>query len=230
MATLATVALSCAKHLGRANAAGTAIADLDTEIKEEIAEAIRFYNRTPWALTEFRGLQITTVSGTTWYSAFDMTSGDGDQSATGRTAVDINDCLSIKYMRGPTSTLDYRMRQISYDEFEELLEGVTPQGPSTVFALYAGQIGFWPIPDDAYTIYFSGHVKPVVPSGNSDTSVWFDQAQEMVAAGACARVCLKYLRDAERAREFAVIEKAAMDAFHAEYVRKTSTRKLRPHD
>ena len=97
--TLATSALECAKYLSRVNAAGTAIVDLEAEIKNEIGETIKFYNRTPYALTEFRGGILTTAASTTWYSTVDLTSGDGDQDNTGRTAVDTKDILSIDYMR-----------------------------------------------------------------------------------------------------------------------------------
>jgi len=97
--TLATVALNCAKKLGRVNAAGTAITDLEDEIKAEIGEAIRFYNRQKWALTEFRGFEITTSAGTNWYSTMDLTSGGGDQDNTSRTAVDVNTLLDVHYVK-----------------------------------------------------------------------------------------------------------------------------------
>lgn len=230
--TLATSALKCAIMLGRANATGTAILDLETQIKQEIGETIRFYNRRPFHLTEYRGVELTTAASTVWYSSVDMTSGDGDQSGTGRTAVDVKDVLHIEYMReNPGSSgLNEPLYRMAYGEFERLFEGSTPSGPPTYWTIYAGQIGIWPTPDAAYTIYFSATVKPVIPTSDSDTSIWLDEAEEMIATGACRRVCLKHLRDPERAQEFAVMEQEAAIMMEKEHVLKSSSMRLRVND
>lgn len=232
MATLATVALACAKQLGRVDSAGTSITDLETEIKEQIGETVRYFNRQSFHLTEFRGLTLTTAASTIWYSSVDLTSGDGDQSSTGRTALDTNQILNIQYAReNPGSSgLNEPLRRISYTHFERLQEGSTPQGTPTYFTYYAGQIGIWPTPDAAYTLYFSAHVKPPVPTDDADESVWFTEAQEMIEAGACKRVCLKYLRDAQRATEFAAIEEGVRKELEREYLLKSSTGRLKVND
>ena len=229
MATLDDVALSCAKQLSRVDSAGTTITDLETEIKEEIGNAIKYYNRRASHLTEFRGFELDTVAGTVWYSTIDMTNGDGDQDTTGRTAVNVNTILSIDYGKKSTGT-DIPLDRIPYRTFEQLREGTTAQSIPTYFTIFAGQIGIWPAPDAVYTLYFSGDVKPVVPTTGSDTSIWFDEAQEMIEAAACGRICLKYLRDAKRAAEFGAMENIAYQSFHHEYVKKASSGKLRVHD
>lgn len=230
--TLATSALECAKYLSRVNASGTAIVDLETEIKNEIGETIKFYNRQTSHLTEFRGIVLTTVASTTWYSAVDLTSGDGDQDKTGRTTIDTNTILSIAYMReNPGSSgLNEPLARLPYTDFERLFEGSTPSGPPTYYTFYAGQIGIWPTPDAAYSIYFSATVKPVVPSDDADTSVWLDEAEELILAGAAKRVCLKHIRDTQRAQEFAAIESSALTQFNTEHVLKSSSRRLRVRD
>jgi len=230
--TLETVALSVANKLGRVNAAADTITDLSAEIYTEIGNAISFYNRKPWHLTEFAACDITTVSGTKWYSTFDMTSNadaGGDQDNTGRTAVNVNSLLDIEYMRETNSGLNDGMVETSYKGFERLQEGTSGSGTPERYCLYAGRIGIWPTPGAVYTIYFSGNIKPVIPTLTAHTSVWFDEALEMVEAGACKRVCLNYLRDAKRAQEYAVIEQGEMRAFHSEYITKTSRGKLRKH-
>jgi len=230
--TLATVALSCAKQLGRANSSGTEILDLEDEIKEQIAETIRFYNRQSYHLTEFRGAELTTVSGTTWYSSIDLTSGDGDQASAGRTTVDVGQVVTLNYMRENPGSSGFNdtMDRLSYLDFERMFEGSTPNGTPSYYTVYAGQIGIWPTPDAAYTLYFSAHIKPVVPTADDDTSVWFDEANEMIEAGALKRVCLKYLRDTQRAAEFAAIEDTAQRGLEREYTMKTSSRKLRANE
>lgn len=229
--TLAAVALECAKQLGRVNAAGTSITDLEAEIKEQIAATVRYYNRKSWALTEFRGFQFTTTAGTTWYNTVDLTSGDGDQSKTLRTAVDANSLLAVSYMRANpgASGLNEPLWRISYQEFERLFEGSTPTGIPTYYTIYAGGIGVWPTPSQAYVMYGSGSVKPVVPTNDADTSVWFDQAKELIEAGTCKRVCVKYLRDSVRGRDFEVMERDQMMALSGETMKRTSSGRLRAH-
>ena len=225
--TLADIALNCAKQLGRVNATSTSITDLATEIKAEIGETVRFLNREKWALTEFRGMTLTTSVGVAWYSAVDLTTGDGDQEKTSRTAVDTNTILSVHYARMDANDLDYELKQLPIKDFEFLFEGVTPSLYPNYFTLYAGQIGLWPVPDNTNQIYLNGHVKPPVPTDDSDTSVWFTEAKELVEAGACKRVCLKYLRDTERAAEFAAMEIAALNQLRGEHMRRSSTGRLK---
>ena len=230
--TLQTSALKVAKRLSRVNATGTAITDLEAEIKEEIGATIRYYNRKPWHLTEFRGMVLTTAASQEWYSSVDLTSGDGDQSNSGRSSVDTKEILRIQYMReNPGSSgLNEPMLRLGYHDFEALFEGSTPSGPPTYYTFYAGQIGIWPTPDDAYTLYLSGLVKPVIPTADSDTSVWLDECEEMIVAGASKRVCLNYLRDQERAQEFAAVELAEASQLETEYTLKSSSGRLKAHD
>lgn len=226
MATLASVALKCAKQLGRVDKAGTTITDLASEIKEEIGEAIIFYNRQPWALTEVRGMQIVTTANEAWYSTVDLTTGQGEQSLTGRSSISASDILQLHYLRVEDEAID----RISYEMFERYADGSTSLGDPTFYTRYAGQIGFWPTPNTAYTIYMSGSVKPVVPVNDEDTSVWFDQAEEMVVAGAIKRVLLKYVRDEDRASTYVAIERDAMLQFNGEYIRKSSSRRLKVNE
>lgn len=230
MATLASVALNCAIQLGRANQAGTDIISLGPQIKAEIGESIRYYNRKGWHLTEVRDITLTTAADTAWYSTVDVSTGAGDQALAGRTSVDVNDVTEIDYFRENASSLTTGMDQISFQEFQMLNEGSAAGGAPISYTLYAGQIGIYPTPDQTYTLTFSGHVKPVIPTEDDDTSVWFDQAAELIEASACRRVCLKYIRDAQRAAEFAAIEQDAAGALHGENVFKTATGKITPHE
>lgn len=230
--TLYSSALKCAVQLGRATADSTAINDLEAEIKDAIRDTIRFYNRKPWHLTEVRGLSLTTAASQTWYSSVDLTTGAGDQSVAGRTAVDVKDVLNVQYGReNPGSSgLNEPLIKLGYRQFEALFEGSTPSGPPTYWTYYAGQIGIWPTPDNAYELYFSATVKPVIPSDDADTSVWLDEYEEMIAAGACKRVCLLHLRDTERAQQFAEIEAQGVRGLEGENLLKTSSGRLRSHD
>lgn len=232
MANLNEIALVVANQLGRTNAEGSAITDLEPQIKAEIQNTIRFYNRKPMHLTEFRGGEIVTVSGQTFYSTADLTTGDGDQPLDGRITIDVEDILAIHYMReNPGETgLNEPLREIPYVLFERLFEGSVPTGQPEYFTRYAGQIGIWPTPSGVNNLYWSGVVRPTVPQADQDISVWFDQANELIEAGAARRVCSKYLRDEERANYFGQIEVIQLQNLEAEQVQKSSSRRLRKHE
>lgn len=224
--TLATTALNCAKMLGRASADGTSIVSMGDEIKAEIAETIRFYNRKPWALTEFRGLTLDTVASTTWYSTVDLTSGDGDQDSTNRTAVDVNTILRIQYMRYG----DQEIHRRAYRDLEAMLESTSSGGNEPYYyTVYAGQIGLWPVPTSALEIYLSAVVKAPVPTSDNDTSIWLTEAGELIEAAACKRVCTKHLRDNERAAQFEVLERDAASAFSTESMLKSGSGRIKAH-
>lgn len=232
MANLNEIALVVANQLGRTNAEGSAITDLEPQIKAEIQNTIRFYNRRPMHLTEFRGGELVTVSGQTFYDTADITMGAGDQPLSGRTTIDVEDIIDIHYMReNPGDTgLNEPLSEIPYANFERLFEGAVPSGQPEFFTRYAGQIGIWPTPSGANNIYWSGIVRPTVPQADQDVSVWFDQANEMIEAGAARRVCSKYLRDENRANYFGQIEALQLQNLQSEHVRKSSTGRLRKHD
>lgn len=227
--TLATTALNCAKLLKVASADGTSILKFGDEIKAEIANAIREYNRKPWALTEVRGLELTTVANTTWYSTVDVSAGTGEQAVSGRTAVSVSDILHIDYIR-QTDPLDYELARLPYKEFEALFEGSVTGGRPTYFTVYAGQIGLWNTPDTAQTMYISAKVKPVVPTADSDTSIWFDRANELIEQAACKRVAANHRNNMEDAAKFGAMEVQQAAVFHEEHIRQTKTGKVRVHN
>ena len=232
MANLNDIALVVANQLSRTNAEGNTITDLETEIKQEIRNTIRFYNRKPMHLTEFRSGEIVTVSGQTFYNTTTITTGAGDQPLNGRITIDTTDIIAIHYMReNPGQTgLNEPLSEVSYAHFERLFEGAVPSGQPEYFTRYAGEIGIWPTPSGVNNIYWSGIVRPTVPQADDDTSIWFDQANEMIEAGAARRVCSKFLRDEERANFFGQIELLQLQNLEAEHVQKSSTHRLRKHD
>lgn len=227
MTTLADVALSCAIQLGRANQAGTAIIDLEAQIKKEIQEAIRNYNRKPWHLTETRNVTLTTVNGTTWYDTVSAASAEGEGEYA--TSLSVSDILHIEYMRENASSLTDGLYLVRYEYFEQLQEGSTIGGPPTAYTRYAGRIGIYPTPSDAWALTFSANMKPAIPTADADESVWFNEAAELIEASACGRVALKYLRDTERANEFGSIANGLENELHGEYVRKSKTGRVKVH-
>lgn len=232
MATLSETALIVADQLGRVNADGSAITDLETQIIAEIRNTIRFYNRQPMHLTEVRNGEIVTVSGQTYYDTANIDMAAGDQIVGGETTIDITDIIDIHYMRENPgeSGLNEPLREVPYILFERLFEGSVPSGQPEYYTLYAGQLGIWPTPSGENPLFWSGIVRPTVPSAAGDTSIWFTYANEMIEAGAARRVCSKYLRDQQRADYFAQIEALQLQNLQSEHVRKSSSNKLRKYE
>lgn len=202
-------------------------ADLSTQIDREIQLAIARYNRRVSWLHEVRGVTLTTVIGQPWYAALNLSAGAGPQDVTGRTAVDVADVQKIEYMRDASYE---DLRQVSYRDFERFFDTTGAAGRPAYFTLYAGQIGIWPVPDGVATYTLSVVAKPAVPSSATDTSVWFDQAQELIENAAAAAICRKFIQDGERAQAFQVYETAAWDDLVREGNQKMATGRLRAHD
>ena len=201
--------------------------DLSTQIDREIQLAIARYNRRVTWLHEVRAVTLTSVAAQAWYSTVDVSTGAGPQDVAGRTAVDVSDIQSVRYMR----TADYDdLKQVRYSDFERFFDTTGSAGRTSYFTLYAGQIGLWPVPDGVETFTMSVVCKPVVPSSATDTSVWFDQAQELIENAAASAICRKFLSDGERAQAFKVFEDAAWDELLAESNQKAATGRIRSCD
>lgn len=201
--------------------------DLGSQIDREIQLAITRYNRRVSWLHEVRALTLTSVAAQPWYDAVDLSPGAGPQDVTGRTSVPVSDIQKIEYMRDPDY---YDLRQVRYSDFERFFDTTGASGRPTYFTLYAGQIGIWPVPDSVATYTLSAVVKPQVPASASDTSVWFDQAQELIENAAAAAICRKFIQDGERAQAFQVYETAAWEDLVREGNQKMATGRLKAHD
>ena len=201
--------------------------DLSAQIDREIQLAITRYNRRVTWLHEVRAVTLTSVAAQAWYSSVDVSTGAGPQDVTGRTAVDVSDIQSVRYMR----TADYDdLKQVRYSDFERFFDTTGSAGRTSYFTLYAGQIGLWPVPAGVETFTMSVVCKPVVPSSAADTSVWFNQAQELIENAAASAICRKFLSDGERAQAFKVFEDAAWDELLAESNKKAATGRIRSCD
>ena len=201
--------------------------DLSAQIDREIQLAIARYNRRVTWLHEVRAVTLTSVAAQAWYSTVDVSTGAGPQDVAGRTAVDVSDIQSVRYMR----TADYDdLKQVRYSDFERFFDTTGSAGRTSYFTLYAGQIGIWPVPAGVETFTLSVVCKPVIPASATDTSVWFDQAQELIENAAASAICRKFLSDGERAQAFKVFEDAAWDELLAESNKKAATGRIRSCD
>lgn len=224
MTTLSTVRANVADMLrGRT--------DLNSQIDAEIQNAIKHYNRKANWINERRGGEITTESGTTWYSEIDLTAGAGvEDSPSGTTpsaTTNFKDLLKIIYAKLEQGSIDWPLRRVSYDEFERLVEGTTVTGTPSYYTTFAGSLGLWPTPGSVLTVYVSAFFKPAVPTSDGHESVWFDEHLELIENSAARRVAFKWLHDRELGATFALLEKEQEDLLFAEGAARTTTGRLK---
>ena len=229
--TLLDIARRVAQYLGRTDTAGQTILDLADQIKEEIRYVVQDLNRMPSHLTEIRGGTLLTVPGQTWYSTVTLDDAAGENESALANTIPVIDIVNIHYMReNPgASGLNEPLDEISYQDFERNYEGSVPQGQPEHFTRYSGQIGIWPSPSGGNNLYWSGIVKPASPVDDTQTSLWFIQYPELVTSATAARVCEKYLRNPEWAKEFRLTEALQRAALDAEYMQQASSGAVRPY-
>ncbi len=224
MATLSTVRANVADILrGRT--------DLNSQIDAEIQNAIRHYNRRVNWINERRGGTITTVSGTTWYSQIDLTTGAGiEASPSGTTpsaTAKIKELIKVIYAKLEQGSIDWPLTRVSYDEFERLVEGNAVTGTPDYYTTFAGSFGLWPTPGTVYTVYVSAFFKPSVPTAASHESVWFDEHLELIENSAARRVAFKWIHDKDLGATLALLEKEQEDLLLAEGAARTTTGRLK---
>lgn len=206
-------------------------ADAGAQVRREIANAIRRYNRVKTHLTETRDAELTTVIGQTWYPTISLANSTGEGGRTDA-SVSVADVLDVQYMRREISGSGYRemVKRLHYTDFERNLEGPDAGGDPLYFTVHAGGIGLWPVPSAVQTLGLSIHVKPTVPSADGDTSAWLTVANELIECAAAKALASKYLQDYEKAAIFSTEEARHWNDFHAEFVRKGATGRLRVNE
>lgn len=223
MATLSSCATNVTNMIRRS--------DLVAEAKTEIGNAIRHYSRRATWVNERRGGTITTVASQTWYTTIDNTAGAGIESSpsgTTPTATDsLTDLIRITYAKLEQGTVDWPLDVVDYRYFETLTEGSSTESTPRFITHYVGQIGLWPTPGAAYTVYLSGFYKPTVPSADSNESVWLTQYQELIESSAARRLAMKWLQDAEMAQMHSMVEQEQERLLIAEGAARRTTGTLR---
>jgi len=219
--TLGDIAGNVADQLARS--------DLDAQIKREIALVIKRYQREVTWLHEVHDAELTTAAGVIWYDSLSLAGSHGYADYTsGDTALSTERLLAVRYMRTLDGTLEDQLYYLPIQTFLYWHENSVQGGEITHYTLYGGQLGIWPTPNNAQTIKVTGIFQPTVPSADSDASVWFDEAQELVEAATAARVARKYLQDYERARDFEQIEAVQISALRSEGTRRMASGRIRP--
>lgn len=220
MTTLADIASNVADQLARD--------DLDTQIKAQIPLVVRRYNREATFLHEVHDAQFNTAAGFIWYTSFNLANSDGfaDYSA-GDTALSAERLISVRYARVVENSLDDQLYQLDIKRFLYWHENSVQGGEITHYCLWAGQLGLWPTPNSVLQVKLTGVFQPTVPTADADTSIWFDQYQELIEAGVRRRINQHYLKDYEAAQADEREEGLQLGTLRAETARRVGTGRVR---
>lgn len=156
----------------------------DTAVKESINTAIRFYNgRRLWFLEEKETLTLL----------------NGDSSVA--LPDDFQSMLKLKYLY---NNFWYSERngfmETTWESLEDLAENSTATGRPKWWALFGDRIYFDVMANDDFTIdisYIKGDVTE--PSADGDTSVFFDEGQDLIRYKAESFLYSDYLHDSDGA-------------------------------
>lgn len=180
-----------------------------TEIEKAIVAAIEHFRARPFWFLDDRAVSSSdvtsaTVSGTEYYSF---------PSSPQLLVLDEPNGLRVL----ADTVTPYPLERISWEEAQaEAVNAATASGPPASYAVRGDQIRLLPIPDDAYTLYWSGRFAPTttitVGGGDSQTNVWMTTGAALIRNHAKKIVARDTLHDGVRA---AAAEAAEMEADEA---------------
>ncbi len=198
--------------------------DLNNQIRAEILRAIERFETQPWAFTEVLNATLTTVVGQAWYPTVAASAGLSQATFPGDIAA--SRIVRVDWIGNPAD--DDWLIELDFATFQRWQETDGTLGDPYHWTRYAGRIGLYPTPDAVYSLSVSGLMRPPALTNDTETSIWFDRAGELIETRAAATVAAKFLADPERARMFAEIATGAEMALIAESGRERGTGKLKP--
>lgn len=104
-----------------------------------------------------------------------------------------------------------------------MIEEIEVSGAPQYYAYYNNALRFWPIPDQAYTVKIYGIAQIDAPALAADTSVWTNEAQDLIVGRVKKNLCRAQFRDADGAALAASEEQEAYDRLLRETSRRLET-------
>lgn len=229
--------------------------DLEEQIAKTVQSVIRTQRKRLHWFSVRRAARITCVAGQVWYGRFDALSPErlADVSADGATRIyedggepeshypwgfdgpdavggEVKDLLkidSVALIDASSATDWWWLTPIDIERFNRGRDPRDSQNRPVYYCLYSGQIGLDPIPDAAHVIRVYGTFRAPVPELH-DTSVFFDEALELVRYFAKAHLYRQYLEDPEMAQQMEAAAVREQKDLRREHRLKTTTGRLTP--
>lgn len=184
MATLAQMKTRIAEELQRS--------DLSARIASVITDAIEEYQGRRFAFNQARAT-FSTVASQEYYD----------------TTIIPTDIAQIDSMRVTANGRTTPVVESPFSLLERLSDGTSTRGEPSRWCWYGQQIRLYPIPDAIYTVSIAYLQRIDAPADNA-SNAWTNEANELIRACVCAKLCRKDLRDPEGAREYEYAELRAV--------------------
>lgn len=183
----------------------------DTEIKNHINDAIRFYRGRSWWFLEgptSAALTSSTAASNSYVSRY-----------TG--------LIQLDSLRITINGYKQPLEQVSFEEMENLHDGTDSTGQPYKYCLHGDRVRLWPTPNAIYTLTWSGTFEESALSADGDTNDWMTHGELVVRH----RARMTFYRDVLIDLPAAASAQAAMLEAEAsltrESLRRTATRRLR---
>ncbi|HYH17880.1 MAG TPA: hypothetical protein VD995_04620 [Azospirillum sp.] len=182
--------------------------DMTDEIADAIQAAIRHYQRRRFTFNEARATTIT-AAGTEYYDlpsnlieidVLKLADGDRTEPLTPR---------DYAWMDGVSSQPSHR-------------------GEPSDYAVFAGQLRLYPIPDGVYTLAIAYVKRLPALASDSDGNAWTDDAQDLICFRALADLYGSELRDLEMAAAMETAARQILEDLTGDTLARVSTGRLRP--
>lgn len=154
--------------------------DLVGPVRNAIRHAIGFWQRERFAFNDGI-LEFQTVPGKAGYGGADL--------AGMNVMLAIDTAVAID-----ASGTTWCLRNVPLASLETLGDQ-DQSGQPAYFAKFSEGYRLFPIPDDVYTIRFTGHVRLGAPATDADTNAWVDEAYDLIASSAKRYLAIHRLKD-----------------------------------
>lgn len=104
------------------------------------------------------------------------------------------------------STYPIRLERRDWKTMQDLMVNTTfLVGQPTEYAIYGGELWFWPTPNGAYPVQLYQNFKNAPPTQDTDTSVWTDDAEELIRSRAVGDILVHDIKRDAAMQEFAQV-------------------------
>lgn len=167
--------------------------DLEGPVRNAVRHAIGFWQRERFAFND-GVLEFVTVPGQAGYG--------GAFLAGQNVMLAIDSAIAID---GSGTT--WKLKPVALASLEALGDQ-DQSGQPAYFAKFSEGYRLFPIPDQVYTIRFTGHVRLGAPATDADTNAWVDEAYDLISAYAKRYLAIHRLKDSalKQAMDVAVSE------------------------
>ena len=206
MPTLGTMKTRIANDLARSN--------LTSEIADSIDTAIAEYEMERFWFNESRSITFSTVASQEWYTSSDNSN--------------IPDLLQIDFVKLTDGTTNYGLKHVPYKELELISDANNSDAQPIWYTMYAQQMRMYPVPDTAYTITVSAHIKLGTPSDDASSNAWTTEAEMLIRSAAKRLLYEDVIHDDAKAARHARQEHRALERLRAETTRRVGTGRIQP--